>query len=348
VIIIFNESKCDFCGDCLVLCKYLQYNRESAISEIKKLVNERKSLLLENCVHCFACNEYCKNGANPFDLIVELQEENKINQPHKSLITMYEPPGQFKTPKEQITGPIMNICAFADHPQFFKGKLFEGLTLIRGRFYFCNLIYLHTGKESIPKKRAPLIIGNLAKVAKGAEAKGFGNEIILFHDECYTLLTTKAQDYGIEVPFRPIHIFEYLKNYLNEHKSEIKKLNMKIAYQRPCSSRFTPKKEHFLDEIFKLIGVERVNRKFDRIDALCCAAPQISMGKKDLAKETQKKNLEDAISAGAGTLVVTCPMCYDTLKRPTKRYGLSLYIITDLCRLALGETPSEGKQAKII
>ncbi|MFX1449302.1 MAG: heterodisulfide reductase-related iron-sulfur binding cluster [Promethearchaeota archaeon] len=324
----------------------MNFDRDSAIKEIEKLVKERKSPLLENCVHCFACNEYCEKGANPFDLIVELQEENEINQPHKSLISMYELPGEFKAPNEKIKGPVMSICAFIDHPQFYKGKLFEGLTLIRGRFYFCNLLYLHTARESIPKKRAPQIINNLTEIAKVANAKGFGNEIILFHDECYTLLTTKARDYGIEVSFKPVHIFKYLVRYLKEHKSEITRLNMNIAYQRPCSSRFTPAKEHFLDEIFDLIGVERVKRKYDRINALCCGAPQITKGK--LAKETQKRNLEDAISAGAEALIVTCPMCYDTLKIPVKKHNLKLYIITDLCRLALGETISEGKSAYIL
>jgi len=311
-------------------------------------VKNRKSPLLENCVHCFACNEYCEKGANPFDLIIELQEENKINQPHNKLISMYEPPGSFKAPEKDISGPIMNICAFIDHPQFFKGKLFEGLTLIRGRFYFCNLIYLHTGRESIPRERAPQIIQNLTEVAKIAESKGFGNEIILFHDECYTYLTTKASQYGIQVPFKPVHLFEYLLRYLKKNQAQINKLDMKIAYQRPCSSRFTPKKEYLLDEIFEIIGVERVKRKFDRIDALCCAAPQISMGKKELAKETQRKNLEDAVNSGAEALIVTCPMCYDTLRSAVKKYKLDIFIITDLCRLALGETPSEGKLAKIL
>ena len=123
---------------------------------------------------------------------------------------------------------------------------------------------------------------------------------------------------------------------------------MKVAYQRPCSSRFTPEKEYFLDELFELIGVKRVERKYDKLHALCCAAPQLGMGKTELARITQKRNLEDAVAAGAEALVVTCPMCYDTLKRVAKKYDLKFYIITDLCRLALGEVPSEGEPSKIL
>jgi len=44
----------------------------------------------------------------------------------------------------------------------------------------------------------------------------------------------------------------------------------KIAYQRPCGSRYTPAKEQMLDELFELIGVERVVREYDREKALCC------------------------------------------------------------------------------
>ena len=52
----------------------------------------------------------------------------------------------------------------------------------------------------------------------------------------------------------------------------ITKLNKKIAYQRPCISRYAHDLEPMLDELFQVIGVHRVARKYDRQDALCCGS----------------------------------------------------------------------------
>jgi heterodisulfide reductase subunit C len=33
---------------------------------------------LRECITCMACNEYCRQGANPYDLILQCQEEKGI------------------------------------------------------------------------------------------------------------------------------------------------------------------------------------------------------------------------------------------------------------------------------
>ena len=47
----------------------------------------------------------------------------------------------------------------------------------------------------------------------------------------------RVKDYGITVPFKYMHLFEYLRNCLRDHKGSITKLGRKVAYQRPCASR---------------------------------------------------------------------------------------------------------------
>ena len=111
---------------------------------------------------------------------------------------------------------------------------------------------------------------------------------------------------------------------------------MKVAYQRPCASRYTPDKEPFVDELFELIGVERVARKYDRKDALCCALPLMF---RDMARaqEVQAMNLDDAKGAGAEAVTFLCPVCVRGLAPGTKERGMDVYMLSDLCRLALGE-----------
>jgi Fe-S oxidoreductase len=207
------------------------------------------------------------------------------------------------------------------------GQLFEGMTVVKGGDYFCLIGYVHVGKETPIGKGAQKFIDKMASL---------GQDIVFLHDDCYAMVHAKVRDYGIAVPFRYMHIFEYLRNYLRDHQSRITKLGIGVAYQRPCASRYTPEKDIFLDEIFALIGVTRPPRKYERETALCCTAPIIRVFPQ-LAQEVQAKNINDAIEFGANALVTLCPMCDRILNRPTTARGLRKIYITDLCRMALGE-----------
>jgi heterodisulfide reductase subunit B len=133
-------------------------------------------------------------------------------------------------------------------------------------------------------------------------------------------------------------MFEYVREYLKGHRTNITRLGRKVAYQQPCASRYTPEKNVFLDEIFELIGVHRPLRKYERETALCCTAPIIG-SRLDTAVEFQEENVRDAIECGADALVTLCPVCDRVMRRPTQRLGLTKIYITDLCRIALGEIP---------
>ena len=70
--------------------------------------------------------------------------------------------------------------------------------------------------------------------------------MVCFHDDCYTLLTALAREYGLKVPFRPIHIFEYLYRGMLKRKDRIRKIPLKAACQSPCASRYTQGKDIYL------------------------------------------------------------------------------------------------------
>ncbi len=343
----FIREKCTACGDCFTRCQYLQLKKEQAVKEIKNLMDGRDSPVLRDCATCYACNEYCPTGANPFDLIAEHQGETHALGLSDGALAMLEKQYEPYTSDKQVElkGPLLSQCAFLKtNAPFFEGQLFKGLTLVGGRNFFCNLVYLHTGQISLSKKRAQTIVDNVAKF--GAK------EVICFHDECYLLYAKYAPAFGVKVPFRPVHIFEYLVKYLKTHPKAVHSLNLKVAYQRSCSSRLTPEKDHYLDELFAVLGVERVKRTYDYANALCCQAPatQISgaadptkiprdmiLKKKKAGKERQGQNIQDAVQAGATAMVFVCPMCHETLKGICEKNNLRPIFITELCRMALGE-----------
>jgi len=179
-------------------------------------------------------------------------------------------------------------------------------------------------------------------------AKSGAKEIVFVHDDCYAALKGIAPECGINVPFRPVHVFEYLRDYLKENKSKVRKLNMKVAYQRPCASRYTPEKDYLVDEIFDAIGVERVKRQYDGINAVCCGVEVAGPGLKLFPRGKnfepfQEKNIKDAKDHGAEAMVYLCPMCFATLDKKVRDAGMKNYMITDICRLALGEKLPEEK-----
>jgi Fe-S oxidoreductase len=315
-------------------CQWIDFeSKDAARAEIEKMINGEDSHVLSDCATCFACDEYCPYDSHPFDLIVQLQEKYNSHNIDPSLLNItikqFEPHKELRIKDIDPDNPVLNQCAFVKtNAKNMQGQLFD-MQYVAGRDFFCNLVYHHFDRDAIIRERVVKIRENIVKQNI--------KEMICFHDECYGLWASYCPRNNIEVPFKPIHLFEYLYNYLKEHESDIKKLNMKVAYQRNCSNRFIPETDEYLDKIFDLIGVERVDRKYDRENALCCGGPLSVLGKGKLTRPTQEKNIEDMLSHNVEACVYNCPFCMDTLKSKVKKKGLKNYLVSDLCRLALGE-----------
>ena len=340
---MFLKEKCTLCGECLARCPYLAYPLEEAKKEFSRLMNGEASSVTSRCVTCAACNMFCPEGANPFDLINELQERTgTFKVAEQSLAVMSIAP---TLPSQVIKGkagkPAINLCAVGDMiPGVIEGSLFEGLTQIKGGDYFCYVGWIHVGKPGMVADHAASFVNNLA--ATGAK------EIICYHDDCYAVLDNKVKEFGIAVPFKVTHLIEYLRDYVKEHAGRVRKLNMKIAYQQPCASRYTFEKDAILDDLFERIGVTRVARRYDGMDALCCGAAMAGM--KDMPRETTEewrmKNIMDAKEAGAEAMVFLCPMCALNLRNRAKARGVEPYMVSNLVRLALGEELALGGAGK--
>ena len=323
--------------DCLTRCQWMEFTGvEEARVEKTKMINGEESRVLSDCVTCFACEEYCPYESHPFDLITELHEKyNSLNiNPEiiESTINRFAPHDQVRLKEIDPSKPMLNKCGFSKlNAKHMEGQLFENLQYVSGLDFFCNLMYHHYGRDSIIKERAPIILKNI-------KAQGI-KEMICYHDECYGFYASFCPRNNIDLPpgFKPIHIYEYLYNYLKEHELDVKKLDMKIAYQRSCSNRFIPEIDEWVDKICELIGVERVEREYDREDALCCGGIFATLGKKALGRKTQNDNINDMIEYDAEACVYNCPMCMESLGSKVERNGLKNYILSDLCRLALGE-----------
>jgi len=341
----FDQNKCLACEtrDCLTKCQYLNMDVEEATIEMQHLIQGKDSRVLHECRTCYACEEYCPMGNHPFYLIVSRQEERNIPPLPDPIIQQGVQLGiPFRGEPEisEINGPVLNMGVFSQLSNLAQGKLFEGLTLIstdkrKMHHYFCNLMYLHFARISVINERLPGIIQTIAA--------HHPTEVVHFHDECYGTYNSYAQAFGIDVPFKSVHLFEHLYNRLVELKEEIRPLGYKVAYQRPCSSRLSPDKHLFVNKIFDLIGVEHVDREHVDENALCCGSTILSQRQKGSRKfclDLQNKNIADMKKAGAQLCIFNCPACMQTIGKQVAESGIMPIWMSDLCRMAIGEKPA--------
>jgi Fe-S oxidoreductase len=330
---MFDESRCDLCGDCLTRCHYVDYDREKAVSEMSSLIQMKNTEILKKCITCAACNEYCEKGAMPFDLINQLQEKFRALPIPERTVDWFSKLSYMSSNviEGDPTKPALSICTMEPTlpPGTLESRFFEGMKVAKGGDFFCFIGAIHIGEENPVKENAKRFVDSIASLGS--------KEVVFIHDDCYAMLA-KVKEYGIDVPFKAIHIIEHLLNYLKGNREAVIKLNRRIAYQRPCASRYTPEKEPMLDELFQVIGIERVKRKYDRTDALCCGG-LFSRIMPEKVKWFQDRNLKDAKKSGAEAVVFLCPLCIMSLGVRCDDYGLQPVLITDLCRMALGEIP---------
>jgi len=334
----YDPEICEKCDtiDCLMRCQYIDIDLEEAKEERQRILRGEGGRVLRECATCYACEEYCPYGNHPFYQIVDLQEKLEtwpVPVPlTKQQIGMMAPRGQIVPQK--VHAPVINMCFFPMLLGCIRGKLFEGASTIAGSDIFCNVMWLHFAKSSVIRQRLPQMIDNI----QNYYLKESGvDELICFHDECYGAFTHLAPALGIEVPFKPIYLFEYLTKKLTELKSEIKPLNEKVVYQRPCSNRLIPETQHWVDDIFKLIGADRVKREYDRENALCCGMLIRAMQRDDLADDVQKRNLDDMQATGAKYCVFNCPACLFSMREMVAERGITPILMSELCQIALGE-----------
>ena len=130
------RESCDTCGECLIRCPFVEYDETRAVEEITRLLAGRGSPILADCVTCAACNEFCPQDANPFDLIVSLQEQTGalgIPEPMKEMFRAMCRARNKVTPGYPER-PALSLCVVRrSFPNDVKGRPFEGMTLARGR-----------------------------------------------------------------------------------------------------------------------------------------------------------------------------------------------------------------------
>jgi Fe-S oxidoreductase len=311
----------------------MDLGKEQAHEEMMKLVRGEDSLVLQKCMTCYACEEYCRRGNHPYYLICERREERGILTAARPItnqwINMTAMQGKFMA--GDVRDTAMSCCFIPDLGGLGRGKLFQDINtaFVMGAEFMCPAVHTHFAKMSVVKERLPIVVENFRK----RKAK----RVVCLHDECYATFTSIAPAYGMDVPFEPIHYMDYLVERLDAMKGDIRPLGVTAVYQRPCSNRLIPEKLPLVRGILDRIGVELKDREYQGENGLCCGEILRAVSGYRLADDVQRRNVEDMAASGAQYCVFNCPFCQTTLSEKVKKAGLKPVHIIDLCKMAIGE-----------
>ena len=331
----FDENICATCpsADCLLKCQYMEFEKSEAHDEMMKVVLGKDSRVLDECVTCYACEEYCKRGNHPFYMICERREEKGLYTAPRPITNQWI--NMTKMQGKYLAGPVegmaMSCCFIPALGELGSGEIFKDISSagVFGAEFMCPAVHTHFAKMSVIKERLPTVIENFVKL--GAK------EVVCLHDECYGTYTSIAPAYGIDVPFKPVYYMDFLLKRLKELRDKITPLNIKAAYQRPCSNRLIPDKHRLAGEIMDLIGVELPDREYQGENCLCCGDILRSVSGYRLADDVQERNINDMTKTGAHFCVFNCPACQSTLSEKVTKNGMTPIHLIDLCKMAIGE-----------
>lgn len=334
----YDPAICAACPtiDCLTRCQYMDFDLDSAKEQRRLILAGQKAKALEDCLTCYACEQRCPNGNHPFYLMVERQEQLGLWPAPLPLIHQQEAmmaPRRVREPGP-LHDPVINMCFFPMLTRMVRGDLFKGASYFVGSDIFCNVMWLHTAGNSTIRQRLPKVIETIWK--EHLEPNGI-SEIVCYHDECYGAYTQLAPAFNIDVPWKSIHLYEYLLERLTGLKDKIKPLGLTVAYQQPCSSRLSPQMQPLVDDIFALIGAQRPQRQYDRDNALCCGGVPRLHQRDQLADDILRRNIDDMKAVGAQFCVFNCPACLMTMGHDVFEAGVIPILMSELCQMALGE-----------
>jgi len=323
--------------DCLLKCQYMDLDKEQAHGEMMKVVRGEDSQVLQECVTCYACEEYCKRGNHPYYLICERREEKGILTAARPItnqwLNMTSLQGKFVT--GEIKDTVMSCCFLPEFRKMGSGKLFEEIkrSFVLGAEFMCPALYTHFAKMTVIKERLPIVLENFSKL----KAK----KVVCLHDECYATFTSIAPAYGMEVPFKPVHYMDYLLERLDALKDDIRPLEVTAVYQRPCSNRLIPETVHLVKDILDRIGVELKEREYQGDNSLCCGSIFRQVSELSVCNDVQGRNIDDMVASGAEYCVFNCPFCQTTLSEMVAKKGIKSIHMIDLCKMAIGERQRE-------
>jgi len=122
------------------------------------------------------------------------------------------------------------------------------------------------------------------------------------------------RNYGLDQDYSGMDISSIKESVASEPSKD------KVLYFAGCMTQLTPAISRAMESVFRKAGVEYAF--MDKDGGLCCGRPILMAGRFDQARQLIHKNKEIIKASGAGTLVLSCPICYKIFREHYKLEGI--------------------------
>jgi heterodisulfide reductase subunit D len=154
---------------------------------------------------------------------------------------------------------------------------------------------------------------------------------------CYRVLSQEYPRILGELPFKIVHITQFLNRLIDEGGIKLKKLGIgKVTYHDPCEiGRYAGIYEEPRSVIQSIPNTELVEMEKNRENSWCCGGGgSVNIVHTRLALSVGELRIRHAEETGATTLVTACPSCVQMLELASKRKRSEIRII-DIASLVL-------------
>ena len=325
---LFDKDACTYCGECFTRCRYMDISRQEAISEIKNLADGKPTKhVLDKCISCYACNAFCPEDANPYQLILskwnERYREKGLPVRASYLMPHCEPdyrmdlvrdmPQKEKdmlakwrsTPSEgEVLYPGCNLLA---NPFLFDLKIFDQLPVSGDWSLCCGEPYYRSGMFDVMQK----IADGLEEYYKDKKI----DKMVFICPACMNMFKNVfPKQFGVKFDFECEYLTNWLLQKMDDGELEITKpLDMSVALHDSCHSRVM-KEEDIMNvnrEFLKRLGVDVINTKNHHEEGLCCgvAAGCRRQMPHDIMIASYRQ-VRECKSTGADEMGIYCTGCY--------------------------------------
>jgi len=206
----------------------------------------------------------------------------------------------------------------------------------------CGSPLIRTGQlEDIPR-----LVNENIKIIQNSRAK----EVIFSCAGCYRTVTFDwPHIYGKELPFKTIHMTEYLAEKVKKNKLKFKTpLHMTVAYHDPCHlgrhmfpNQIYEEPRYVIDQI---PGIERITLDREMDSTLCCGAGGgVKAGLPEYSEYIASLRVQEVREKGADTIITPCPFCIRGLSDGAKKESIesgnnriAVIGLTELVNKAMG------------
>ena len=352
---ILNWDACVACGECLVNCRYIEFTREEAIREIRKINRGETADILKKCISCYACDAFCPHDAHPYERIIfgwdqrhkrqgmpqrasylmpgrrpNFREDIRFYPSEKKILEKWNQPDP---PAETVLYPGCNLLSM---PFLATGKIFELLPVWGNFDLCCGEMYFRTG--NLDKTRR--IAEKLTNFYRDKPIR----EMVFVCPAGYNMFTNVLpRQFGAEFSFKTTFLTDWLTAALDDGRLTVTRpLNGSVVMHDSCHARVLG--EDFMEAqrtILKRLGLTVHETRLNRTHGLCCgmAAGATSFSVVDLVKNALRQLLT-LDRADGDAIAVYCTGCLLMLScvRPLVPLGKPLAHPLEYIRRALGES----------